>query len=146
MADRGITYMKGDWTNEDQEIFCSERFNQPSVPLYVLYQDKKRARHPASNSHAGNNRRDNRIDLLVGFSGILKKKGAGSQSHRSGLRTAADLTTAEEESRSAQAVPARDVVPPAVMICGLDQFRPCGCPWAVCMNLKSPDLPVGTCR
>ena len=38
MADRGITYMKGDWTNEDPEITAVlERFNRPSVPLYVLY-------------------------------------------------------------------------------------------------------------
>jgi thiol:disulfide interchange protein/DsbC/DsbD-like thiol-disulfide interchange protein len=34
----GITYMKGDWTNEDPEITAVlERFNRPSVPLYVLY-------------------------------------------------------------------------------------------------------------
>jgi len=38
MADREITYMKGDWTNEDPEITAVlERFNRPSVPLYVLY-------------------------------------------------------------------------------------------------------------
>jgi thiol:disulfide interchange protein DsbD len=38
MADREITYMKGDWTNEDPEITAIlERFNRPSVPLYVLY-------------------------------------------------------------------------------------------------------------
>ncbi|MFK7864936.1 MAG: protein-disulfide reductase DsbD domain-containing protein [Pseudohongiellaceae bacterium] len=33
-----ITYLKGDWTNEDPEITeMLERFNRPSVPLYVLY-------------------------------------------------------------------------------------------------------------
>ncbi|HJO12643.1 MAG: protein-disulfide reductase DsbD family protein [Gammaproteobacteria bacterium] len=38
MADNDITYMKGDWTNEDPEITeVLERFNRPSVPLYVLY-------------------------------------------------------------------------------------------------------------
>ena len=38
IADNGITYMKGDWTNEDPEITAVlERFNRPSVPLYVLY-------------------------------------------------------------------------------------------------------------
>lgn len=38
MADNDITYMKGDWTNEDPEISAVlEQFNRPSVPLYVLY-------------------------------------------------------------------------------------------------------------
>ena len=38
MTDREITYMKGDWTNEDPEITAVlERFNRPSVPLYVIY-------------------------------------------------------------------------------------------------------------
>ena len=38
MADQEITYMKGDWTNEDPEITAIlEQFNRPSVPLYVLY-------------------------------------------------------------------------------------------------------------
>ena len=38
MADNGITYLKGDWTNEDPEITAMlEKFNRPSVPLYVLY-------------------------------------------------------------------------------------------------------------
>lgn len=38
MADNNIVYMKGDWTNEDPEITeVLERFNRPSVPLYVLY-------------------------------------------------------------------------------------------------------------
>jgi thiol:disulfide interchange protein DsbD len=38
MADNDITYMKGDWTNEDPEITAVlEQFNRPSVPLYVLY-------------------------------------------------------------------------------------------------------------
>lgn len=42
MADRGITYMKGDWTNEDPEITTVlEQFNRPSVPLYVLYPGQK---------------------------------------------------------------------------------------------------------
>ncbi len=38
MLDNDITYMKGDWTNEDPEITAVlEEFNRPSVPLYVLY-------------------------------------------------------------------------------------------------------------
>ena len=38
LLDNDITYMKGDWTNEDPEITeVLERFNRPSVPLYVLY-------------------------------------------------------------------------------------------------------------
>ncbi len=38
IADNGITYLKGDWTNEDPEITeMLERFNRPSVPLYVLF-------------------------------------------------------------------------------------------------------------
>jgi thiol:disulfide interchange protein DsbD len=38
MVDNEITYMKGDWTNEDPEITAVlEQFNRPSVPLYVLY-------------------------------------------------------------------------------------------------------------
>ena len=38
MAANDITYMKGDWTNEDPEISAVlEQFNRPSVPLYVLY-------------------------------------------------------------------------------------------------------------
>lgn len=38
MADNDITYMKGDWTNEDPEISAVlEYFNRPSVPLYILY-------------------------------------------------------------------------------------------------------------
>ncbi|MCY4357051.1 MAG: protein-disulfide reductase DsbD family protein [Gammaproteobacteria bacterium] len=38
MADNDITYMKGDWTNEDPEITAVlEAFNRPSVPLYILY-------------------------------------------------------------------------------------------------------------
>lgn len=38
MLDNDITYMKGDWTNEDPEITTIlEQFNRPSVPLYVLY-------------------------------------------------------------------------------------------------------------
>lgn len=38
MTDNDITYMKGDWTNEDPEITAVlEQFNRPSVPLYVLY-------------------------------------------------------------------------------------------------------------
>ncbi len=38
MAEHDITYMKGDWTNEDPEISAVlEAFNRPSVPLYVLY-------------------------------------------------------------------------------------------------------------
>jgi len=38
LLDYDITYMKGDWTNEDPEITAIlERFNRPSVPLYVLY-------------------------------------------------------------------------------------------------------------
>ena len=38
LLDNGITYMKGDWTNEDPEITAVlEHFNRPSVPLYVFY-------------------------------------------------------------------------------------------------------------
>jgi thiol:disulfide interchange protein DsbD len=38
MSDNDITYLKGDWTNEDPEITAVlERFNRPSVPLYILY-------------------------------------------------------------------------------------------------------------
>jgi len=38
MADNDITYLKGDWTNEDPEITAVlEAFNRPSVPLYILY-------------------------------------------------------------------------------------------------------------
>jgi len=38
LLDNDITYMKGDWTNEDPEITAVlENFNRPSVPLYVLY-------------------------------------------------------------------------------------------------------------
>lgn len=34
----GITYMKGDWTNQDPEISkVLDEFNRPSVPLYILY-------------------------------------------------------------------------------------------------------------
>jgi thiol:disulfide interchange protein len=38
MRDYGITYMKGDWTNQDPEISrVLDEFNRPSVPLYILY-------------------------------------------------------------------------------------------------------------
>lgn len=38
MADHNITYLKGDWTNQDPEISrILDQFNRPSVPLYVLY-------------------------------------------------------------------------------------------------------------
>ena len=38
MKDNNIVYMKGDWTNENPEITdVLEQFNQPSVPLYVLF-------------------------------------------------------------------------------------------------------------
>ena len=38
MTDNEITYLKGDWTNEDPEITAVlETFKRPSVPLYVLY-------------------------------------------------------------------------------------------------------------
>lgn len=38
LLDNDITYMKGDWTNEDPEITAIlDKFNRPSVPLYVLY-------------------------------------------------------------------------------------------------------------
>jgi len=34
----GITYMKGDWTNQDPEISrVLDKFNRPSVPLYIFY-------------------------------------------------------------------------------------------------------------
>ena len=38
LVDNDITYLKGDWTNEDPEITeVLEQFNRPSVPLYLLY-------------------------------------------------------------------------------------------------------------
>lgn len=38
MAEHNITYLKGDWTNQDPEIsHVLDQFNRPSVPLYVLY-------------------------------------------------------------------------------------------------------------
>lgn len=38
MQDMDITYMKGDWTNQDPEISrVLDAFNRPSVPLYVYY-------------------------------------------------------------------------------------------------------------
>ncbi len=38
MRDNNITYLKGDWTNQDPEISAVlDSFNRPSVPLYVLY-------------------------------------------------------------------------------------------------------------
>ena len=38
MRDEGITYLKGDWTNEDPQITAIlEEFNRPSVPLYLYY-------------------------------------------------------------------------------------------------------------
>lgn len=38
MRDNGITYMKGDWTNQDPEISrVLDEFDRPSVPLYILY-------------------------------------------------------------------------------------------------------------
>ncbi|MGI9250216.1 MAG: protein-disulfide reductase DsbD family protein [Pseudohongiellaceae bacterium] len=38
MRNNNITYMKGDWTNENPEITAVlESFNRPSVPLYILY-------------------------------------------------------------------------------------------------------------
>lgn len=38
MRNSGITYMKGDWTNQDPEISrVLDEFNRPSVPLYILY-------------------------------------------------------------------------------------------------------------
>lgn len=38
MKEYGITYMKGDWTNQDPEISrVLDEFNRPSVPLYILY-------------------------------------------------------------------------------------------------------------
>ena len=38
MADRGINYLKGDWTNSDPQITeLLERFNRSGVPLYLLY-------------------------------------------------------------------------------------------------------------
>ena len=44
MDDNGITYLKGDWTNEDPEITAVlEEFNRPSVPLYILYPAGQRA-------------------------------------------------------------------------------------------------------
>jgi thiol:disulfide interchange protein DsbD len=38
LSANNITYLKGDWTNEDPEITeMLEHFKRPSVPLYVLY-------------------------------------------------------------------------------------------------------------
>lgn len=38
MQDKGITYLKGDWTNQDPAISkVLDAFNRPSVPLYVFY-------------------------------------------------------------------------------------------------------------
>ncbi len=38
MLDNDVTYLKGDWTNEDPEITTIlNQFNRPSVPLYLLY-------------------------------------------------------------------------------------------------------------
>ena len=38
MRDNNITYLKGDWTNQDPEISAVlDSFNRPSVPLYVLF-------------------------------------------------------------------------------------------------------------
>jgi thiol:disulfide interchange protein len=38
LSENNITYLKGDWTNEDPEITeMLEHFKRPSVPLYVLY-------------------------------------------------------------------------------------------------------------
>jgi thiol:disulfide interchange protein DsbD len=38
MQDRNITYLKGDWTNQDPEISrVLDEFNRPSVPLYLFY-------------------------------------------------------------------------------------------------------------
>ncbi|MBL4819863.1 MAG: thioredoxin family protein, partial [Gammaproteobacteria bacterium] len=38
MLENGITYLKGDWTNEDPEITkLLNQFNRPSVPLYLLF-------------------------------------------------------------------------------------------------------------
>ncbi|MDX1492332.1 MAG: protein-disulfide reductase DsbD family protein [Pseudohongiellaceae bacterium] len=38
LQDNNITYLKGDWTNQDPEIsHILDEFNHPSVPLYVLY-------------------------------------------------------------------------------------------------------------
>src|SRR5690606_6783797 len=37
MEDNNITYLKGDWTNQDPEISrILDKFDRPSVPLYVL--------------------------------------------------------------------------------------------------------------
>ena len=38
MGDKGINYLKGDWTNSDPQITeLLERFNRSGVPLYLLY-------------------------------------------------------------------------------------------------------------
>ncbi|MDT8427302.1 MAG: protein-disulfide reductase DsbD family protein [Pseudomonadales bacterium] len=38
MDEMGITYLKGDWTNQDPEISqILDEFNRPSVPLYLYY-------------------------------------------------------------------------------------------------------------
>ena len=39
-ADKGIAYLKGDWTNRNPEITrLLERFGRSGVPLYVLYRN-----------------------------------------------------------------------------------------------------------
>ena len=38
MAERGVTYMKGDWTNQNPEITrLLEKYGRSGVPLYLLY-------------------------------------------------------------------------------------------------------------
>ena len=38
MQEQGITYLKGDWTNQDPEISrVLDAYNRPSVPLYIFY-------------------------------------------------------------------------------------------------------------
>jgi thiol:disulfide interchange protein len=38
LADRGVTYLKGDWTNQNPEITrLLERYGRSGVPLYLLY-------------------------------------------------------------------------------------------------------------
>ena len=38
MAERGVTYLKGDWTNQNPEITrLLEKHGRSGVPLYLLY-------------------------------------------------------------------------------------------------------------
>jgi len=39
MAAKGVTYLKGDWTNEDPRItLAMQAYGRSGVPLYLLYE------------------------------------------------------------------------------------------------------------